>query len=358
MIDIEHTFYWGVEVRMQISPLQRGIYNHQANRIEKLLSSLKLPTRVQGGEVGREHIRYHLAPIPEIPGFQIREIASKVAEAMGVYKVQMDEQEDGWVLDLPQEKDLYLRLLPLIEEFRNLLPLTAVMGIAANGKPLFLNLRREETWHLLVYGPKYSGKSELLRTFILSLALKNKPSQVQFLGIDLTGKEITVIDALPHALSEVAIGADYAEEVIDWLAIEIKRRKESRVTYPDVVLVIDELESLMHHSEAFLMKLPLILEEGLNTGVHLVATSREIRPGSLLPYWQKAGMVIAKHRKNLLQNRGDLAKRGQFDFQISGERIAVQIAWLPAHDLQRAVRIVQMGWRSKSEAREFGEMWK
>jgi hypothetical protein len=343
---------------MQISPLQRGIYNHKANRIERVLTTLELPTRVQGGEVGKDRIRYHLAPLPNFPKLPVREIASKVAEAMGVYKVQIDEQEEGWVLDLPQKEDFYVRLLPLIEELHHLLPLTAVMGIAANGKPLFLNLRREEMWHLLANGRTCSGKSELLRTFILSLALKNRPSQVQFLGIDLTGKEITVIDALPHALSEVAIDADFAEDVIDWLALEIERRKEARVVYPDIVLVIDDLEDVMNKSEVLLMKLPMILEEGLNTGVHLVATSREIRPGSLMPHWRKHGMVIASHGKDLLQNKCGQLGKGQFDFQIRGERILTQIAWLPVHDLQQAVTMVQTGWRSKYEAKASGEFWK
>jgi hypothetical protein len=343
---------------MQISPIQRGIYNHHANRIEKVLSALELPIRVQGGEVGRDCIRYHLAPLPNIPKLPVREIASKVAEAMGVYKVQIDAQEEGWVLDLPQKEDFYVRLLPLIEEFHHLLPLTAVIGIAANGKPLFLNLRREEMWHLLAYGRTRSGKSELLRTFILSLALKNKPSQVQFLGIDLTGKEITVIDALPHTLSEVATDASYAEDVIDWLALEIERRKEARVIYPDIVLVIDGLEGVMDKSEVLLMKLPLILEEGMNTGVHLIATSREIRPGSLMPHWRKHGMVIASHGKDFLKTKGGQFGKGQFEFQIRSERILTQIAWLPVHDLQPAVTMVRMGWRSKYEVKAPGEFWK
>jgi len=343
---------------MQISPLQRGIYNHQADRIEKTLSSLALPMRVYGGEIAGDRVRYHLSQFPQVPTKQVREIASKVAEAMGVYKVHMDEKEEGWVLDLLLEEDFQLRLLPLIEDLNNLLPVTTVLGIAANGGPLLINLRREETRNLLICGPAGSGKSELLRTLVLSLALKHRPSQVQFLGIDLSGKELTVMDALPHALSEVAMDAGYAEEVIDWLAQEIVRRNEARVMHPDVVLVIDDLESVMHYSETLLQKLPLILEDGLKTGVHLVATSKEIRPGTFLPNWRKSGMVIAKAGTKRAQNKTEEIERGKFEFQIGSERIPAQVAWLPARDLQQAVALVRTGWQSKDVGVDLKLLWK
>jgi DNA segregation ATPase FtsK/SpoIIIE-like protein len=343
---------------MYISPLQRGIYNHQADRIEKALSSFALPTRVQGGEVGRNRVRYHLAPLPNMPTHQVREIALKVAEAMGVYQVRVDEVEDGWVLDLPIEGDFSLRLLPFIEGLNNLLPLTAVLGITASGKPMLLNLRRIETWHAFVYGSTNTGKSELLRTFILSLALKNRPSQVQFLGIDLTGKELVVLDALPHTLSEVAVDASYAEEVICWMVDEVERRKEDCVSFPDVILFVDELECVLHHSETLLKKLPLILTEGPKTGVHLIAASKEIRPGSIMPNWRRSGVVIAKAGNEITQRTIRNALRGQFEFQVCGERIDAQVAWLPVYDLQQAVRIVCAGDPSTRWDVDLRALWK
>ncbi|OGO19735.1 MAG: hypothetical protein A2Z14_00795 [Chloroflexi bacterium RBG_16_48_8] len=335
---------------MPISPLRRGIYNRQADRIEKALFSLALPTRVQGGEVSKECVRYHLAPLPDGSAYQVNEIVSKVAEAMGVYKVHVNEVEEGWVLDLPLEGEFSLRLLPLIEDLGNLLPLTAVLGITASGKPLLLNLRRKETWHLFAYGPASTGKSELLRTVILSLALKNRPSQVQFLGIDLSGKELSVIEALPHVLAEVAVDPHYAEELMGWLGDEIERRKQAQGMYPDVILLIDELEGVMHHSEMLLRELPLILHEGSKIGVHLVATSKEIRPGSIMPNWRKSGTVVAKAGHDVTQAEIAETGRGQFEFNVAGERTVAQVAWLPAQDLQQAITMVHTGWRSKSTA--------
>lgn len=343
---------------MQISPLQRGIYNLQANRIEKALTSLSIPTRIQGGEVGADRVRYHLAPLPDGQAHQIQEIAYKVAEAMGVYKIHVDEKEGGLVLDLPLEEDLSLRLIPLIEDLGCLLPMTAVLGISANGKPVLLNLRRDEMWHIFAYGPSNTGKSELLRTSILSLALNNRQSQVQFLGIDLSGKELSVLEALPHALGEVAVDPDYAEEMINWLAEEIKRRNMAGVIYPDIILVIDELEAVMHHSELFLRNLPLILQDGLKTGVHLITTSKEVRPGSFISSWRKSGVVIAKASSGISRAGTSEGGKGQFEFQIAGKKMKVQVAWLPVQDLQQAVTMVRKGWRVKSTSIDLRALWR
>jgi DNA segregation ATPase FtsK/SpoIIIE-like protein len=343
---------------MHISPFRRGMYDHQADRIEKALSSLSLPTRVQGGVVGREHVRFHLAPLPDMTTSQVKEIASRVAEAMGVYKVQVDEREEGWVLDLPLQDEFSLRLLPLIQSLNNLLPLTTVPGIATSGKPVLLNLRRCETWHIFVHGQSHTGKSELLRTFILSLALKNRPSQVQFLGIDFSGKELTVIDALPHALSEVAIDTGDTDELVHWLVDEIERRLEARIIYPDLILIIDELERVIDHSEILMKKLPLILRDGIKAGVHLIASSGEIRPGPFMPNWRRSGVVVAKARKGTSRTEVGEAEQGQFEFQFCGEKIVAQVAWLPVRDLQQAVTMVRTGWRSKKDGMDLKALWK
>jgi hypothetical protein len=337
--------------------MQCGIYNHQANRIEKALSSLALPTRVQGGEVGMDRIRFYLTPLSDAQANQVRDVATKVAEVMGVYNVHIDELEKGLVLELPLQEDLSLPLLPLLKDLGLLLPLTAVLGISLSGEPVLLNLHRDETWHLFVYGPPNTGKSELLRTTIFSLALNNRQSQIQFLAIDLSGKELTVIDALPHALAEVAIDPGYAEEIINWLSDEIQRRSMDQLRSPDIILVIDELEAVMQHSELFLRKLPMILKEGFKTGVHLLATSKDIRPGTYMTNWGKSGVAVARAIHDTSRRETADDSRGKFEFHTSGEKIKVNVAWLPAQDLQEAVTMIRTGWNTKKRPIDLKALW-
>lgn len=342
---------------MQISPVQRGVFEHQANRIEKVLSSLALPTRVQGGQVSRDRIRYHLAPVSNAQVHQVRAMSARVAEAMGVYKVHIDQDEEGLVLDLALEEESQLRLIPLIMDLAHPLPMTSVVGISMHGKPLLLNIRRIETWHLGIFAPIKSGKSELLRTMIISLALYNRQSQLQFFGIDFSGKELTVIDALPHAHAQVAIERGYAEEIIQWLVEEIEERKVNRVMYPDIVLAIDELDRVISQSELILGKLPLILHEGPKTGVHLMIASRNARPGSLMSNWRKSGVVTVWPVGDRDRMGDGNVARGQFEFRIEGKKILTQVAWLPAKDLQQAITMVQTGWRANKGLVDLKALW-
>lgn len=348
-----YVLFSGMEAVMQVSAIQRGVFDHQADRIEKVLSALDLPTRVQGGQVGQDRIRYHLAPVSNTLVHQVSAMSGKLAEAMGVYKVYVDEEEDGLVLDLLIEDDAHLRLIPLIMESANPLPVTSIVGISTQGKPLLINFRRSESWHLGIFTPYKTGKSELLRTLIFSLALCNRPSQLQFLGIDFSGKELSVIDALPHLLTQVANDQMHAEEIIQWVVEEIYDRKTKRVIYPDIFLVIDQLETVMDHSDLLQKNLPFILHEGPLAGVHLMIASKKSRPGTLLPHWRKSGVVSVKP----VNDRKRKVIVGQFEFQMPGEKMHAQVAWLPAKDLQQATTMVQTGWRSTRSSVDIKKLW-
>jgi hypothetical protein len=342
-----------MEGSMQISQIQRGVFDHHADRIEKILSSLALPTRVQGGQVSHDRVRYHLAPVSNAQIHEVCAMSAKLAEAMGVYKVHIDEEEEGLVLDLPVEDEAHLRLLPLIMDAASPLPMTSIAGISTHGKPLLLNFRRGETWHLGIFSPLNTGKSELLRTLIVSLALYNRPSQFQLLGIDCSGKELSIIDALPHALSQVAFEQKYAEEIIQWVVEEIKERKMNRVIYPDIFLVIDDLDRVVSKSEFIHGKLPLILHEGPKTGVHLMVASKKVRPGSLISHWQKSGVVTVRP----VAGRNRKGGIGQFEFQMVRKKVLAQVAWLPVMDLQQAVAMIRTGWRGSRGLVDVKKLW-
>jgi hypothetical protein len=338
---------------MQISQIRRGVFDHQADRIEKILSSLALPTRVQGGQVSHDRVRYHLAPVSNAQVHEVCAMSTKLAEAMGVYKVDIGEGEEGLVLDLPVEDEAHLSLLPLIMDTANPLPMTSIAGITMHGKPLLLNFRRSETWHLGIFAPLNTGKSELLRTLMVSLALYNRPSQFQLLGIDFSSKELSVIDALPHALSQVAFERKYAEEVVQWVVEEIKERKMNRVVYPDIFLVIDDLDKVVGESEFVQGKLHLILHEGAKTGVHLMIASKGARPGSLIAHWQKSGVVTVRPAVDRKQKGGI----GQFEFQVARQKVLAQVAWLPVRDLQQAVTMIRTGWRANKGVVDVKKLW-
>jgi DNA segregation ATPase FtsK/SpoIIIE-like protein len=60
---------------------------------------------------------------------------------------------------------------------------TAMLGVATDGVPLIIRLASPDVTHVLISGAKASGKTQLLRTLLGSLALFQKPRELQFLVI-------------------------------------------------------------------------------------------------------------------------------------------------------------------------------
>ncbi|MFI9005950.1 type VII secretion protein EccCa [Actinosynnema sp. NPDC053489] len=157
--------------------------------------------------------------------------------------------------------------------------------------------------HVGVVGAPMSGKSTLLRTLVLGLALTHTPEEVQFYCLDFGGGGIMSISGLPHVgsvatrmerdrvvrtLEEVVQvmenrEAVFAERGFESMAAYRAARREGRVSDPhgEVFLIIDGWFTLRQDFGDLETKLTEIAARGLSFGVHLVVSSTrwsEIRP--------------------------------------------------------------------------------
>jgi S-DNA-T family DNA segregation ATPase FtsK/SpoIIIE len=224
-----------------------------------------------------------------------------------------------WLPPLDASPSLDQLLPPLsITEDRGLSPagfagngrLTVAVGIV--DKPY--EQRRDLLWadlsgaagHAVVTGGPQSGKSTLLRTIVMSLALTHTPEEVQFFGIDFGGGTLASLDGLPHSggvagRSEPDIIRRILAEAGGVLAIREKRfrtlgidsmaeyrARKQRGELPedrfgDVFLVIDGWHSFRQEFDAsdLEMRVVNLATQGLSYGVHvLIGATRwaEIRP--------------------------------------------------------------------------------
>ncbi|MGI4894629.1 MAG: type VII secretion protein EccCa [Janthinobacterium lividum] len=157
--------------------------------------------------------------------------------------------------------------------------------------------------HVGVVGAPQTGKSTLLRSMILGLALTHTPAEVQFYGLDFGGGGLMSIGGLPHVGSiatrlerdrvartiEEVIGvverreAIFTEKGFESMAAYRKARRKGEVDDPhgDVFLVIDGWSTFRAEYDALESRLNDIASRGLSFGVHLVVTSgrwSDIRP--------------------------------------------------------------------------------
>jgi S-DNA-T family DNA segregation ATPase FtsK/SpoIIIE len=170
--------------------------------------------------------------------------------------------------------------------------LEAPIGVTAGGEAFSLDLRVDGP-HLLVLGPAGSGKSELLRSLVISLAIEHPPTAVSFLLVDHEGQG-TFEDCarLPHTATVVTyLDASGARRVLTALRSELNLReralRESGVkdlatleqvrpdlAPPNLVIVFDEFARLASDLPELMEGMRGLAQQGSRLGVHLVLATR------------------------------------------------------------------------------------
>ncbi|MBA0124757.1 type VII secretion protein EccCa [Haloechinothrix sp. YIM 98757] len=161
--------------------------------------------------------------------------------------------------------------------------------------------------HVAIVGGPQSGKSMMLRTFIMSTALTHTPTEAQFFGIDLGGGTLASLSGLPHS-GGVAVARrepDKARRIVAEMTTLMNERegrfgelgidsmsdfrtmkRQGRVTpeqdpFGDAFLVIDGWKALRDEFEELEPQITKLATQGLAFGVHVViATNRwgDFRP--------------------------------------------------------------------------------
>ena len=165
--------------------------------------------------------------------------------------------------------------------------LTVPLGIDGGGQTAWFDLTRDGP-HALVAGTTGSGKSELLRTLVLGLAVRSSPADLALLLVDFKGgSSLGDCAELPHVTGLVTdLDPHLAQRVLRSLQAELGRRERVLAQagvqdardcpdLPRLVVVIDEFRVLAEEVPEVMAGLVRVAAVGRSLGVHLVlATQR------------------------------------------------------------------------------------
>lgn len=182
--------------------------------------------------------------------------------------------------------------------------LTAPIGVLATGKQFYLDVHyKAHGAHGLLAGTTGSGKSELLRTWILSMAVNYHPYEVNFVIIDYKGGGMAnKLDALPHVVGKITNIDSNINRTLVSLKREAKRRMKLLESYPGVddvdqymqlyysgkatepmphlLIVSDEFAELKKEEPEFMKELNTLARVGRSVGIHLLLATQ--RPTGLV----------------------------------------------------------------------------
>lgn len=220
--------------------------------------------------------------LDDMSGVQEMPSAVTFLEGYGVENVAELDIEERWMQSKPQDR------------------LAAPIGMMTGGRTFDLDIASSEKAHGphgLLAGTTGSGKSELLQSWILSMAVNYHPHDVNFVIIDYKGGGMSdLMEPLPHVVGKITnISRNILRSLIS-LKSELKRRQRLFAKYgvnsiskyqsgyrdgiikerlPHLIIVTDEFAELKKEEPEFLAELNSIATIGRSLGIHmLLATQR------------------------------------------------------------------------------------
>ncbi|MBC7241954.1 MAG: DNA translocase FtsK [Anaerolineae bacterium] len=256
--------------------VQRRMLELQADRIEMVLAAHQAAGRVWGGVISPRVITFNLSPLMGTRLRKITQLSEEIAMALGVSYCRIYREEGTLKVEIPREDGRKVSLLELCRQVRPAVPGTAVLGVEKGGRTLMVRLSSPDVVHILVSGTTGSGKTELLRAVVASMAYLHRQSECQIVLVDPKGRGLRVFDGLPHLLYPPASTIPDAVAVITDTVIEMERRDRLGIDRPLVVVVVDELaDLLMQGGEEVEKSLTRLVQRGRGAGVHVIAATQK-----------------------------------------------------------------------------------
>jgi DNA segregation ATPase FtsK/SpoIIIE, S-DNA-T family len=281
----------------------------------------------QGAAVGPAFIRVKLKPHLGVKVNAILKLSADLQVQLGLANPPLIAPQAGYVsVDLPRgdrqvaKFDDYIKsqMLPAIA------PVKIAIGVNLEGQLLEADLSDPNTCHFLVGGTTGSGKSEFLRSLLLSLLNRHSPQHLKIALVDPKRVTFPEFEKMPWLYSPVVKDSDRAIELMDALVTEMEFRYQqfekagcadlstynhrSSQPLPRVVCIFDEYGDFMAEKE-----IRTALEQSIKrlgamaraAGIHLIVSTQ--RP--------EAGIVTPIIRSNL-PGRIALSTRSEADSKI------------------------------------------
>ncbi|MGV9557485.1 type VII secretion protein EccCa [Streptomyces sp. NPDC003522] len=210
------------------------------------------------------------------------------------------------------------------------------IAVGVDGRPVELDIKESAQGgmgpHGMLIGATGSGKSELLRTLVLGLALTNSSETLNFVLVDFKGGATFLgLEELPHTSAVITNLADevaLVERMQDALHGELIRRQEllraagnytSALEYeraraagaaltplPSLFVVVDEFSELLSAHREFMDLFVMIGRLGRSLGVHLLLASQRLDEGRMHQLESHLSYRVGLRTFSAMESRGVL----------------------------------------------------
>ena len=261
-----------------------------------ILESFKVNVDYYGADVSPAFIRVKIKPHLGVKVPSILRLSADLQVQLGLEYPPLIAPQAGYVsIDLPRQDREIAKFEDYIQ--KQFLPPTApvkiAIGVGIDGKLLEADLSDPNTCHFLVGGTTGSGKSEFLRSLLLSLIYRHSSQHLKIALVDPKRVTFPEFEQMSSLYAPVVKDSDRAVELMQELVAEMESRyqkfekakcadlmtynQRSSPALPRIVCIFDEYADFMAEKE-----IRTILEQSIKrlgamaraAGIHLIISTQ------------------------------------------------------------------------------------
>ncbi|NMF63575.1 DNA translocase FtsK [Brasilonema octagenarum] len=279
--------------------------DEMAQDLVNTLQSFGINVDYHGAAIGPAFIRVKLKPQLGVKVNSLLKLSADLQVQLGLANPPLISPQAGYVsIDLPRPDRQVAKFEDYIKS--QVLPATApvkiAIGVNLEGQLIEADLSDPNTCHFLVGGTTGSGKSEYLRSLLLSLILRHSPAHLQIALVDPKRVTFPEFERMQWLYSPVVKESDRAIELMQELVTEMESRyqrfekakcadlstynQRSPQPLPRIVCIFDEYADFMAEKES-----RTALEQSIKrlgamaraAGIHLIIATQRPEAGIVTP---------------------------------------------------------------------------
>lgn len=278
-------------------------------KLVTILQSFKIEVDYLGSIAAPAFIRAKIKPSLGVKVSSIVKLADDLKVHLEINDSPLITTQPGYVsIDLPRQD----RKIAAFEDYIKTnktgyySPIKIAIGLNLNGELIESDLSDPNTCHFLVGGTTGSGKSEFLRSMLLSLLHRYTPQQLQIALVDPKRVTFPEFERIPWLLSPVVKNGETAIELMERLVTEMERRYQifeqnkcpnidnynrqqtelKKLTIPHIVCIFDEYADFMAEKEirnALEQSIKRLGAMARAAGIHLIIATQRPEAGIVTP---------------------------------------------------------------------------